>query len=256
MPAIFLFQMLPRGVLGKGRAAAELSTHVALFSIGVSAMVRSSTLELSLLGRDDSPISLFNLPDEAITYLREGLVSTHLRRLQVRDDAEDLAQEVLLAGLRAGPVRRPRAWLRAVSRYKEIAEARKRAVRARRIGMRVRMEDLSLSAASESELETAEVGQALRAEIAKLPTDLQTVLSYFMADQSQAEAAEAIGCSASTVRARLQKALQLLRRIARHYEIVSDSLWLALHCLRPTRGGHRGRPFFSSSRRSKRANLW
>jgi RNA polymerase sigma factor (sigma-70 family) len=133
------------------------------------------------------------------------------------DDAEDAAQEAFVKAYRSLGQFRPelefRPWLMTIVRN----EARSRQRGASRVlRLRRRAEALTPDPPSES-TEDAVIAHRRRLEtaaaVARLPTPLRLVVTCrYLLELSEAETADALGCPPGTVKSRLSRGLDRLRR--------------------------------------------
>lgn len=136
------------------------------------------------------------------------LVALARRLAQPGDDADDLAQQTFLVAM-AQPERASRPWLAGVLRNLRRMGARTDGRR------RARERDVAApeSTSPEDALAQIETLDALRAALGDLdPVDRTLVLGRYATDHSAVVLGEQLGLPASTVRTRLQRALQRLRR--------------------------------------------
>ncbi len=136
------------------------------------------------------------------------LVALARRLARPGDDADDLAQETLLVAMQQSEPK-PRSWLAGVLRNV-------RRMRARTAGRRAARERDVVAAepdTPEDVLARIDTLDALRAALGELdPVDRKLVLGRYATDESAVRLGEQLGIPASTVRTRLQRALQRLRR--------------------------------------------
>src|SRR5688572_9349599 len=129
------------------------------------------------------------------------------------NEADDLAQETLLAALEAKrkPTGSLRAWLRKVLRNR--LSVRMRTARRRSRRERVARNGRSMPSAEEA-LERAEIVRLLTLAVFKLKEPFRTAifLRYFEALEPQ-EIAEVLGVPAATVRSRIRRGLAALRSV-------------------------------------------
>lgn len=152
------------------------------------------------------------MPDEEgfaryVVQAHRGLLRRAVLLAGDRGRAEDLVQVSLAAAYRRwGRIASPDAYLRTVMVRTAIGW------RARRWVGEVPTGDLPDRAAERDELADADLGGAVRAALATLPPAQRAVvvLRYFD-DCSEAEIAEALGCSLGTVKSRSARALAALR---------------------------------------------
>lgn len=156
-----------------------------------------------------------------------GWIQELARHMATGADAEDLAQEALLAGLEGprAPVRSLRAWLAGVVRNRARQDARAAASRRAREELAARDEALPSSAEL---VERLSVHRAVAREVAALAEPYRsTVLLRFFEGLSQSEIAARTGTPVATVNSRLTRALALLRaRLAARHD-GDDGAWLA-----------------------------
>lgn len=155
------------------------------------------------------------------------------RRIAGPGRADDLAQETLLAALRAeSPAGSRRRWLAGILR--NLARMERRGER-----RRLRREAASVRAASAPAVD-AELRERLEAAVAELPEPPRSTVRRRFADSMTCAAiARADGVPASTVRNRLRRGLALVRaRLLREYG--GDPRALAVAALPLPR--RRGRP--------------
>lgn len=139
---------------------------------------------------------------------------TFVRRLAGREEAAgDLVQEVWLRVIRGLPRLRDgskwRAWLFGIARRTMMDRLREQYARAPIVEMEAgEMPDLALHAADEREdIEALERG------LARLPiVEREALTLFYLRELSLAEAAEVLGLPVGTVKSRLFRARQMLRR--------------------------------------------
>jgi RNA polymerase sigma-70 factor, ECF subfamily len=150
----------------------------------------------------------------ARTLLAQSGWARRLARQLVNDDeqAEDLVQDALVAGLRAAPSgdRPIRAWLATVLRHLAYNQA---AARARRRAREQRSAEGDASAPSAEEaLAQVQIHHQLARLVERLPAEERriVVLRYFE-ERTSVDIGKLLGCPAATVRWRLTRALEQLR---------------------------------------------
>jgi RNA polymerase sigma factor (sigma-70 family) len=134
--------------------------------------------------------------------------------LRRHDDAEDAFQATLLIlARRAGTIRKPDAlssWLHGVAHRVAL---KARAERARRQTRESRATPPTVSASACDDLSWGELRAVLHAELAALPERFRTPLVLcYLEGLTQDEAAIRLGCTAATVKGRLQRGREKLRR--------------------------------------------
>jgi len=147
-----------------------------------------------------------------------GFVRRLAGSLVADDQADDVAQEALLAALRRPP-RRPgnlRPWLRAVTRNRARQDHRSRA---RRVARERRGASARESAAAADVVARAEVARRVAGAAHALPEPFRgTLLLRYFDGLEPSEIASRLGIPDSTVRNRLRRALDRLRaRLDDHY---------------------------------------
>ncbi len=141
----------------------------------------------------------------------EGVRRLARHLVQDPDDAEDVAQESLLAAVGRLPpgVRSLPAWLRGVVRNKTLQRGRAEGRRARHVG---RLPPSGESAATSDVVAQLEVQRQLVAAVQALPAAYRTVLwfRYFEGVSAQ-EIASRLDAPVETVRTRIKRGLRQLR---------------------------------------------
>jgi RNA polymerase sigma-70 factor (ECF subfamily) len=174
-------------------------------------------------------------PDEASETFRAEMLKV-LPRLQAfarvltrnREAAEDLLQDTILRALRAHrsfePGSNMLAWLCTILRNQHISGLRRRRHEAMPI------EDLPDAAASvaPSQYDSIAIGEIRRALMKLSPEHREVLVMVAAAGMSYGEAAEICGCAVGTVKSRVNRARNELRRLLSNgeHDIDSDQVLL------------------------------
>ncbi|BCB78009.1 SigE family RNA polymerase sigma factor [Phytohabitans flavus] len=136
-----------------------------------------------------------------------------------REQAEDLLQTVLARGVRHwGRIRdnNPEAYLRKAL-YREQASW----WRSRRRGREVSVEHLPDLAVTADRTDRVDLGLVLRHALARLaPRHRAVLVLRYLEDRADAEIAEILGCTESTVRSQAARALARLRTLCPELETI------------------------------------
>jgi RNA polymerase sigma factor (sigma-70 family) len=146
--------------------------------------------------------------------LRFDLVAALRKLVRNHADAEELAQEVIGKGLRAGRLRDPRAWLFKVAARAGITLLRKRQRRRKCLG---RHATLKVRVVPVADCAAEELRDALRAALDRLPLGLRRLVELRMTGATLAEVGDELGIHKRTAARRFQRALKLLRARLRDY---------------------------------------
>ena len=162
-------------------------------------------------------------PADLEALCRRDVFRYALRRVGERSDAEDVAQETLIAGLEgrarfrgAIPVR---LWLLGIARRKVADCLRKRGRAARAESFPLATSDAPLA-----QVLTAEAATEIRALVGALPEPQREALLLQLADGlSQIEIGQVLGKSPAAVNSLLARARATLREKGRAYFLSEDS---------------------------------
>jgi RNA polymerase sigma-70 factor, ECF subfamily len=170
-------------------------------------LASSATQEHALIRAKAGETAAFR---ELVCTYQGGIYSLALRMLAVREDAQDLAQDVFLSLHRHLPkitsVPHLHSWLRKTVCHRAID----------RLRSRWRHSTLPLEAAEDQEAPSDDLdpilGERLRELIAHLPPRPRaTLLLRYQEDLDLPEIAEVLGMSPNTVKSHLRRSLALLR---------------------------------------------
>jgi RNA polymerase sigma-70 factor (ECF subfamily) len=178
--------------------------------------------ELSVAGPDDSALAVRARDGDldafaALVRRHQGLAIRTAWLAGAASDSEDAVQEAFVKAYRSLGRYRPelefRPWLMTIVRN----EARSRQRGAMRL-LRLRRRAASLTPiAAEASTEEAVLAHRSRLDtagaVARLPTALRLVVTCrYLLELSEAETADALGCPVGTVKSRLSRGLDRLRR--------------------------------------------
>lgn len=154
------------------------------------------------------PVSFRELPSETLECYRRYLVR-RLSRRHRPEDAEDMAQDVLLRAVSKGSLPNPIVFLNIGARWASINFVRV-AIR-RDLGCRVDPESVLDGYEPFAQIEQSDLCEALQRALGRLTPDLFETVWRRMEGESVATIARNMECSEQTVRNRREEALRQLR---------------------------------------------